>query len=130
MTAKNVWRLPVSGKWHSPPITPDANNPGHYQTFIQSKEASAFSDPDQHLSVAKHGKGTKCQYVFTSTSDSERHTLLVHGGKRGMPDDESTKKNPEQLCKVCDCVFKTRFQLQKHQKDTGHKLKKGRPSSK
>ena len=69
------------------------------------------------------------RYVFTSKSDEERHTLLVHGGKRGVEFGERDPHHPVQQnkCKVCDEAYPTRYQLIKHQKATNHTLAKGRP---
>ncbi len=69
------------------------------------------------LSVKTHGHCGKCRFVFTSTSDGDRHKLLVHDGKQQQERDPSGKH----MCKVCMVAFDTRYKLLKHQDTTGHK---------
>ena len=61
-----------------------------------------------------------------------RTFAAVHGGKKEYnrnPQESVPKlKSYINVCKICEYNFTTRYQLQKHQKETGHKLKKGRPA--
>ena len=126
--AKEVFKLSTSDRWHLAPVTPDPSNPDHYLTFTQAKKALHFSEPDQHLTKAKYGRCDKCRaYVYTSASDKDRHILIVHGGKHSYNSANKTKQ--QHVCKICEVAFDTRYKLQKHQLETGHKLTKGRPKT-
>ncbi len=104
ITATEVWKLPQSNVWNLPPITKDLQHPGHYLTFKDMLKTTKFSQVDEHMSLATHGKFSKCRYVFTSVSDSERHQLLMHTGKRGV----TTHLTVLHMCKVCKVTFDTR----------------------
>jgi len=118
-------KLPVSRRWAFPPITPDPQHLDHYITFSQLTKALKFSDPDEHL---KNNHCEKCQYVFTSENDKERHFRLIHGGIKSRTNENSNdtpyaskKMKVTHKCPVCSETFVSRYQLK------NHKLGRGRP---
>ena len=83
----------------------------------------------QKLTFTKIIEVVVFRYVYTSVADKDRHSMFIHGSKEPKKTTAATAIR-QNICPVCKCLFPTRYQLTKHQKQEGHLLGRGRPQKK
>ena len=136
----------VGGRLFSP--TASVRHPGHYLTFqeccIEHQLGRTTALPDGEVPSGIKGRCPHgCQYVFTSQHDKDRHERIVHEAevkacqraqraekRKADGNNEPPAKNKSFVCTYPECTlaFTSGYQLNKHKKDAGHTLGRGRPN--
>ena len=127
------------GKLFTP--TPSIVHPNHYMPFLecvtQYDLKKSLLEPHEGLQ-SEHCLDGCLAFCFTSAADKEKHRSVVHSiRKRAHPVEcDSTaisitnEPDPKRMCCTfpgCQITFATKYQLQKHKQNVGHKLTRGRP---
>lgn len=124
---------PLPSPWHA----------DHYCTFLEAETFSALgkrAKRDQYCPTKMQSGVDQCElscrYIFSSKADKTRHMMMCHHNWKSKACDDVPADRPVVKCYFvtddgeCGLIFSTRYQLSKHQDQTGHKMKRGRRPSK
>ena len=120
-----------------PSPRPSCVDTGHFATYME-----CLVDPSQNPSLDEHRPSFQavigrclvggCRYVFASQADGTRHQRLVHPSEQATTETSSEPKTHR--CRavvdgaVCGLTFSSAYYLRKHRQQSGHEVRRGRPT--
>jgi hypothetical protein len=116
--------------------------PDHFCTFLESETLAALgktTKADEFCNTRVSQGVGRCDlcptFIFMSKTEREKHNTMCHQVRKEK-EKRSDVVPQSHVCRFtsedgeCGLCFPTRYRLVKHQNETGHKLKRGRPSKK